>query len=236
VNADSAAPQITARVSGRTVQVESGKPAHCVSFLRQEISMRMRIVAVVLTSAFVTWPLAAACVSAQPPPPPPAPAQTAPRTPDVIFVPTPAEVVKGMLELAKVTKDDLVIDLGCGDGGIVVAAARDYGARSIGIDIDPQRVREARANVEQAKVGDRARIIEGDLFEQDLKAASVVTLYLLPRLNEKLKPRLWRDLKVGSRVVSNSFDMGDWKPDQTIDVDGRTVYLWTIKPEHKQAK
>jgi SAM-dependent methyltransferase len=198
--------------------------------------MRMRIAAVLLTSVFVTWPLAAACVSAQPPPPPPAPAQTAPRTPDVIFVPTPSEVVKGMLELAKVTKDDLVIDLGCGDGGIVVAAARDFGARSIGVDIDPQRVREARANVEQAKVGERARIIEGDLFEQDLKAATVVTLYLLPRLNEKLKPRLWRDLKVGSRVVSNSFDMGDWKPDQTIDVEGRTVYLWTIKPEHKQAK
>jgi precorrin-6B methylase 2 len=200
--------------------------------------MRMRIAAaVMLASTFVVWPLATACVAASPPPtPPPAPVQAPARTPDVIFVPTPAEVIKGMLDLAKVTKNDLVIDLGCGDGGIVVAAARDFGARSVGVDIDPQRIKEASENVEKNKVGDRAKIVQGDLFEYDIKDANVVTLYLLPRLNEKLKPRLWKELKVGSRVVSNSFDMGDWKPDQTIDVDGRTVYLWTIKPEHKQAK
>jgi precorrin-6B methylase 2 len=200
--------------------------------------MRMRIAAaVLLASTFVVWPLATACVAASPPPtPPPAPVQAPARTPDVIFVPTPAEVVKGMLDLAKVTKNDLVIDLGCGDGGIVVAAARDFGARSVGVDIDPQRIKEATENVEKNKVGDRAKIVQGDLFEYDIKDANVVTLYLLPRLNEKLKPRLWKELKVGSRVVSNSFDMGDWKPDQTIDVDGRTVYLWTIKPEHKQAR
>jgi precorrin-6B methylase 2 len=200
--------------------------------------MRMRIAAaVLLASTFVVWPLATACVAASPPPtPPPAPVQAPARTPDVIFVPTPAEVVKGMLDLAKVTKNDLVIDLGCGDGGIVVAAARDFGARSVGVDIDPQRIKEATENVETNKVGDRAKIVQGDLFEYDIKDANVVTLYLLPRLNEKLKPRLWKELKVGSRVVSNSFDMGDWKPDQTIDVDGRTVYLWTIKPEHKQAR
>lgn len=197
--------------------------------------MRMRIAAVMLASS-LTWPLGASRASAQPPPPPPAPAQAPTRAPDVIFVPTPAEVVKGMLDLAKVTKNDLVIDLGCGDGGIVVAAARDFGARSIGVDIDPVRIKEARDNVAKNNVGDRAKILQGDLFEADIKDANVVTLYLLPRLNEKLKPKLWRDLKVGSRVVSNSFDMGDWKPDQTIDVDGRTVYLWTIKPEHKQAK
>jgi precorrin-6B methylase 2 len=199
--------------------------------------MRKRIAAVLLASTFVVWPLAGACVAAGPPPtPPPAPVQAPARTPDVIFVPTPAEVVKGMLDLAKVTKNDLVIDLGCGDGAIVVAAARDFGARSIGVDIDPQRIKEATENVEKNKVGERAKIVQGDLFEYDIKDASVVTLYLLPRLNEKLKPRLWKELKVGSRVVSNSFDMGDWKPDQTIDVEGRTVYLWTIKPEHKQAK
>jgi precorrin-6B methylase 2 len=195
--------------------------------------MRMRIAALLL-AALVVGPLATTRASAQTPPVPPAPAPA--RAPDVIFVPTPAEVVKGMLDLAKVTKNDLVIDLGCGDGGIVVAAARDFGARSIGVDIDPVRVKEARDNIAKNNVGDRAKIIQGDLFEADIKDANVITLYLLPRLNEKLKPKLWRDLKVGSRVVSNSFDMGDWKPDQTIDVDGRTVYLWTIKPEHKQAK
>jgi precorrin-6B methylase 2 len=197
--------------------------------------MRMPIAAVVLASTLAAWPLAASRVAEQPPPAPPAPAQAPARTPDVIFVPTPAEVVKGMLELAKVTKNDLVIDLGCGDGGIVVAAARDFGARSIGIDIDPQRIKEAQDNVAKNKVGDRAKIVQGDLFEYDIKDANVVTLYLLPRLNEKLKPRLWKELKVGSRVVSNSFDMGDWKPDQTITVDARTVYLWTIKPEHKKS-
>ncbi len=151
-------------------------------------------------------------------------------------MPTPPEVVKGMLELAKVTKSDLVYDLGCGDGGIVVAAARDFGAHGIGVDIDPVRIKEANDNVAKHKVGDKVKIVQADLFEFDVKPASVVTLYLLPSLNDKLRPILWRDLKVGTRVVSNSFAMTDWKPDQTIDVDGRTVYLWTIKPEHKAAK
>lgn len=197
--------------------------------------MRKRIAAVVLASTFVAWPPAASYTAAQPPAAPPAPAQTPSRTPDVIFVPTPAEVVKGMLDLAKVTKSDLVVDLGCGDGGIVVAAARDFGARSVGVDIDPVRVKEARDNVAKNNVGERASIVQGDLFEYDIKNASVVTLYLLPRLNEKLKPRLWKELKVGTRIVSNSFDMGDWKADETRDIDGRTIYLWTIKPEHKKA-
>jgi SAM-dependent methyltransferase len=195
--------------------------------------MRMRTAAVMLAPLVVLFTVTRA--STQPPAVPPPPAQSA-RTPDVIFVPTPIEVVKGMLELAKVTKNDLVIDLGCGDGGIVVAAARDFGARSIGVDIDPVRVKEARANVAKNNVGDRARIIEGDLFETDIKDATVVTLYLLPRLNEKLRPKLWRDLKVGTRIVSNTFEMGDWKPDQTVDVDGRPVHLWTIKAEHKKAQ
>jgi SAM-dependent methyltransferase len=193
--------------------------------------MRVRIAAVILALSIVAVPATALLASAQPPPPP---AAAPPRTPDVIFVPTPAEVVKGMLDLAKVTKADLVYDLGCGDGQIVVAAARDFGARSVGVDIDPQRVKEARDNIAKANVGDKAKILQDDLFEVDIKEATVVTLYLLPRLNQKLQPKLWRDLKVGTRIVSNSFDMGDWKPDQTIDVDGRTVYLWTIKAEHKK--
>ncbi len=183
------------------------------------------------TLLFAAFTMVAVPALAQTPAvPPPAPA----RSPDVIFVPTPAEVVKGMLELAKVTKDDLVYDLGCGDGGIVVAAARDYGARAVGVDIDPVRIKEANENVEKNKVGDKVKIVQADLFQFDLKPATVVTLYLLPSLNVKLRPILWRDLKVGTRIVSNSFDMGDWKPDQTIDVDGRSVHLWTIKPEHKQ--
>jgi tRNA G37 N-methylase Trm5 len=191
--------------------------------------MRIRIVAApVLTLALV---LAVAMpVLAQAP----APAAKPMRTPDVIFVPTPADVVKAMLELAKVTKDDVVYDLGCGDGGIVVAAARDFGAHGIGVDIDPVRIKEANENVAKNKVGDKVKIVQADLFEFDVKPASVVTLYLLPSLNVKLRPILWRDLKVGTRIVSNSFDMGDWKPDQTIDVNGRTVYFWTIKSEHKQ--
>jgi precorrin-6B methylase 2 len=192
--------------------------------------MRSRIAARTLVPALVFSFAVSGAALAQAPAPKPT------RTPDVIFVPTPPEVVKGMLELAKVTNNDLVYDLGCGDGGIVVAAARDFGARGIGVDIDPVRIKEANDNVTKNKVGDKVKIIQADLFEFDVKPATVVTLYLLPSLNDKLRPILWRDLKVGTRVVSNSFAMTDWKPDETIDVDGRTVYLWTIKPEHKAAK
>lgn len=151
-----------------------------------------------------------------------------PRTPDVIYVPTPPEVVAAMLKVAKVTKNDLVYDLGCGDGRIVVAAARDFGARGVGIDIDPQRIREAQETVTQAGVGDRVKIVQGDLFEADIHEATVVSLYLLPSLNLKIMPKLLRELKPGTRVVSHAFDMGDWKPDQQLDVDGRNVYFWTI--------
>jgi precorrin-6B methylase 2 len=150
------------------------------------------------------------------------------RTPDVIFVPTPTEVVEAMLKAAKVTKNDVVYDLGCGDGRIVITAAKEYGARGIGIDIDPQRISEARANAEKAGVADRVKFLEQDLFETDFHEATVVTLYLLPSLNLKLRPKLWKELKPGTRVVSHAFDMGDWKPEQEIDVDGRTVYLWTV--------
>jgi ribosomal protein L11 methylase PrmA len=150
------------------------------------------------------------------------------RAPDVIFVPTPQEVVDAMLEVAKVTKNDIVYDLGSGDGRIPVTAAKKYGARGIGIDIDPQRVKEANANAEAAGVTDKVKFLNADLFTTDISQASVVTLYLLPSLNLKLMPKLKAELKPGTRIVSHAFDMGDWKPEQTLNVNGRTVYYWTI--------
>jgi SAM-dependent methyltransferase len=150
------------------------------------------------------------------------------RSPDVVFVPTPNAVVDKMLEMARVTAKDVVYDLGCGDGRIVITAAQKYNARAVGIDIDPQRIAEATANATAAKVTDKVRFIEGDLFEADITPATVVTLYLLTRLNAKLQPKLLRDLKPGTRVVSHAFDMGDWKPEQTARVNGATVYLWRI--------
>lgn len=159
-------------------------------------------------------------------------AQAAERTPDVIFVPTPEPVVEAMLKMAEVKPGDVVYDLGSGDGRIVISAARDYGARGVGIDIDPERIAEAQRNVDQAGVGDRVDIVQGDLFEADLSKASVVTLYLLQSLNEKLRPKLLRELRPGTRIVSQSFDMGDWKPAQTATVDGTTIYMWIV-PERK---
>lgn len=150
------------------------------------------------------------------------------RGPDVVYVPTPQDVVDTMLDVAKVGKDDLVYDLGCGDGRIVVTAARKFGARGIGIDIDPQRIKEATANVAAAGVGDRVKIMQADLFATDFRDATVVALYLLPSLNLKLRPKLWAELKPGTRVVSHDFDMGDWTPERKIPVGSRTVYYWTI--------
>jgi len=150
------------------------------------------------------------------------------RGPDVIFVPTPGEVVDTMLKMAAVTKKDTVYDLGCGDGRIVITAAQRYGARGVGIDIDPDRVSEATENVKKARVADRVRIVRGDLFEADISAATVVTLYLLTDLNLKLRPKLLRDLSPGTRVVSHAFSMGDWTPERTAEIAGTTVYLWRI--------
>jgi precorrin-6B methylase 2 len=154
-------------------------------------------------------------------------AQEGRRTPDVIYVPTPQEVVDGMLKLARVGKNDVVYDLGCGDGRIVVTAAR-MGARSVGIDIDPIRIREAAENIRVAGVGDRAKLIEGDLFATDISEATVVTLYLLSRLNLKLRPKLLKELRPGTRIVSHAFDMDDWKPQRTESVGSSTIYLWTV--------
>ncbi len=150
------------------------------------------------------------------------------RGPDVIYVPTPPEVVQAMLKAAKVTKNDVVYDLGCGDGRIVVTAAKEFGARGVGIDIDPQRIKEATENAKANGVTDRVKFLLQDLFETDFREATVVTLYLLPSLNLKIRPKLLKELKPGTRIVSHAFDMGDWQPEQTIDVDGRTVYMWTV--------
>lgn len=156
---------------------------------------------------------------------------------DVPYVPTPQPVVDKMLELAKVDKNDVVYDLGCGDGRIVVTAAKRHGARGVGIDLNPQRIAEARENAKTAGVTDRVKFMVGDLYKTDLSAASVVTLYLLPSVNRELRPQLWKQLKVGTRVVSHDFDMGEeWPPEKVEKVAGKTVYYWTITPEHKAAK
>lgn len=154
------------------------------------------------------------------------------RTPDVIFVPTPQDVVDAMLKVAKVGPDDVLYDLGSGNGIIPVTAARQFGTRGVGIDIDPTRIAEANANAEKNKVTDKVKFIQGDLFEQDLSEATVISLYLLNSLNLKLRPKLL-ELKPGTRIVSHAFDMGDWAPEQTINVDGRMVYFWTV-PEKKK--
>ena len=150
------------------------------------------------------------------------------RRPDVIFVPTPEPVVEAMLQVANVTKNDVVYDLGCGDGRIPIAAAK-IGARGIGIDIDPQRIKEAEDNLKQSGLpAGRVKFMLADLFQTDISEASVVTLYLLPSLNVKLIPKLMKELKPGTRIVSHAFDMGDWKPEQELDVNGRKVYYWTV--------
>ncbi len=160
---------------------------------------------------------------------PQATAQAPARTPDVIFVPTPEQVVEAMLKVAKVGPGDVVYDLGCGDGRIVIAAAQKHGARGVGIDIDPERIQEATANAARAGVNDRVKFMQADLFTTDISEATVVTLYLLPSLNEKLMPKLMKELRPGTRVVSHAFGMPDsWPPEQKLDVDGRTVYFWTI--------
>lgn len=147
---------------------------------------------------------------------------------DVPYVPTPQEVVEGMLEFAGVKKTDVVYDLGCGDGRIVITAAKKYGARGVGVDINPERIKEAEENARQAGVTDRVRFIQGDLFKADIHEATVVTLYLLSSVNLKLRPKLLSELRPGTRIVSNTFDMGDWKPDKQTEVNGRTIYYWVV--------
>jgi SAM-dependent methyltransferase len=155
-------------------------------------------------------------------------AQPAPsRAPDVVYVPTPPEVVDEMLRLARVTGKDVLYDLGSGDGRIPITAAKRFGTRGLGIDIDPQRIEEANANAREAGVTDKVRFVLGDLFELDLAPATVITLYLLPQLNLKLRPTLLK-LRPGTRIVSHEFDMGDWKPQQTVKVGSRSVHFWRV--------
>jgi SAM-dependent methyltransferase len=158
--------------------------------------------------------------------------------PDVPYVPTTDAAVQAMLKLADVKKSDNVYDLGCGDGRIVIAAAKNFGAHAVGIDIDPVRIREARENAKKAGVEPIVKFIEQDLFQADFHDATVVTLFLLPQINLKLRPKLLSDLKPGTRVVSNTFDMGDWKPDKELEVGSdtgdddmflsRKLFLWTV--------
>jgi ubiquinone/menaquinone biosynthesis C-methylase UbiE len=164
------------------------------------------------------------------------------RAPDVPYLPTTEEAVVAMLKLADVKSTDVVYDLGCGDGRIVVAAAKNFGARGVGIDIDPVRIAEAKANAKKAAVENLVQFEENDLFQADIHEASVVTLFLLSSVNLKLRPKLLGELKPGTRIVSNTFEMGDWQPDKELtleqrsDDDGpfsRKLYLWIVPPRSR---
>ena len=152
------------------------------------------------------------------------------RPPDVRFVPTPQNVVEAMLEMARVSSTDVVYDLGSGDGRILITAAKKYGARGVGIEIDPFYLRDAIDNRAKAGVGDRVTFLNQDLFDADIRDATIVTLFLLPRLNLQLIPKLKRELRRGARIVSHQFTMGDgWPPEQSQEINGLMIYLWTIR-------
>lgn len=156
---------------------------------------------------------------------------------DVWYVATPHEIVDRMLDVAKVRTGDVVYDLGCGDGRMVIAAAKKFGTRGIGIDLDPARIREARANAKAQGVDQLVTFRVADLFETDLREATVVMLYLLPEVNRRLKPKLFAELRPGARVVSHDFDMGrDWPPDRYVKLGGDGIYMWVMPPlaERKQ--
>ena len=164
-------------------------------------------------------------------------AGTAPkRSPDVPFVPTPQPVVEGMLKLGEVKSGDVLYDLGSGDGRIPITAAKMFGIHGTGIDINPVRIEEAQANAKKENVANLVTFRNEDLFEADFHDATVVTLYLLPSINLKLRPKLFRDLKPGTRIVSHSFDMGSWEPEKRIEVDSRYLYLWRIPKTPPQLK
>jgi SAM-dependent methyltransferase len=151
---------------------------------------------------------------------------------DVIFVATDLSIVNAMLTLAGVTRDDVVYDLGCGDGRIVIAAAKEFGARGVGVDLDPRRIREAQANASRAGVGDRVTFRVEDLFDADIRNATVVTLFLSPELNARLRPELGSQLRPGTRIVSHRYGIADWVPERTITVTvletRNHVFLWRV--------
>lgn len=158
-----------------------------------------------------------------------------PRKPDIGYIPTSFEVVEAILTLVQVTAEDIFYDLGCGDGRIVIAAAQQFGTHSVGIDIDPQRIQEAKSNAWRVQVSDRVEFRLQDLYESDFSEATVVSLYLLPHLNLKLRPQLFRQLKPGTRIVSHDFDMGDWLPEKVMHIQTEeaesTLYYWVIPRE-----
>jgi Methyltransferase domain len=196
----------------------------------ESVDMRTRR-SIVLALALAAL-LAPACRAA---PPAAVQAPVAARAPEVPYVPTPEEVVAAMLAVARVGKNDVLYDLGSGDGRIVIAAARQFGTRATGIDIDPQRIQEADANARKAGVTDRVRFILGDIFEADIREATVVTLYLLPAVNARLRPKLLRELRPGTRIVSHDYDMGDWKPERVLRMQlperYHTIYYWVVPRE-----
>ena len=163
-----------------------------------------------------------------------APAQSTTETKplDVPYVPTHEKVVAEMLRVANVRKDDVLYDLGSGDGRIVITAARQFGTRGTGIDIDPARVRDAHENARRAGVADKVKFVQGDIFDARISDATVVTLYLLPAVNMRLRPKLLSELRPGTRIVSHNYDMGDWAPEKTIRVKtpagDHTVYYWVV--------
>ena len=158
------------------------------------------------------------------------------RAPDVIYVPTPPEVVEAMLDMAQVKDGDVLYDLGSGDGRIPIAAVKRARVKATGIDIDPQRIAEANANAKAQGVEGKVTFRQADLFASDFSDASVITLYLLDTLNEKLRPKLLAELKPGTRIVSHAFRMGAWEPEKTQDVNGRTVYFWTVPRKGEKPK
>ena len=158
-----------------------------------------------------------------------------PPLPAPVYVPSPQDVVDEMLQLAEVKKGDVVYDLGCGDGRIVITAAK-LGARGVGVDINPERIKEANENAEAAGVTDKVKFVNGDLFDTDVSPATVVSLYLLPARLAKLKPKLLKELKPGTRIVAHDFALEDWKPDKTVDLDSHQLFFWVVperKPEQK---
>lgn len=180
-------------------------------------------------TALALFLMLAACATPIPPLPPGADADARPeRTPDIYYEPSPPEVVRGMLELATVGQGDVVYDLGSGDGRIPIAAARDFGARGVGIELDPRLVAVARENASKAGVADRTRFEVGDIFKVDLREASVVTLFLHPGINRRLMPKLIAELEPGSRIVSHYHSIRGWPAERRVRVRGRTLYLWTV--------
>jgi ubiquinone/menaquinone biosynthesis C-methylase UbiE len=154
---------------------------------------------------------------------------------EVPYVPTPENVVAEMLKLADLKKGDVLYDLGSGDGRVVITAAKKFGVKGVGVDINPVRIKEADENARKAGVTALVTFRQGDLFDEDISKATVVTLYLLPSVNLRLRPKLLRELKPGSRVISHDFDMGDWKPAKVVEVGYHKIYYWVI-PAHQTEK